>query len=78
MKSVYMITYILLFLWDTTHIFIGLCSFSAFSFHQCIPGYRAEEAVEMLKTFYKQENPNGQFSIVNNVLPLNLYKESLL
>uniref|UniRef100_A0A8C0JHK2 tRNA-specific adenosine deaminase 2 n=1 Tax=Canis lupus dingo TaxID=286419 RepID=A0A8C0JHK2_CANLU len=29
---------------------------------QCIPGYRAEEAVEMLKTFYKQENPNGQFS----------------
>ncbi|XP_043313224.1 tRNA-specific adenosine deaminase 2 isoform X2 [Cervus elaphus] len=29
---------------------------------QCTPGYRAEEAVEMLKTFYKQENPNGQFS----------------
>ncbi|XP_063089479.1 tRNA-specific adenosine deaminase 2 isoform X2 [Cavia porcellus] len=28
---------------------------------QCIPGYRAEEAVELLKTFYKQENPNGQF-----------------
>uniref|UniRef100_A0A5F8GMR5 tRNA-specific adenosine deaminase 2 n=1 Tax=Monodelphis domestica TaxID=13616 RepID=A0A5F8GMR5_MONDO len=26
---------------------------------QCIPGYQAEEAVEMLKTFYKQENPNG-------------------
>lgn len=30
--------------------------------HQCIPGYRAEEAVELLKTFYKQENPNGEFS----------------
>lgn len=29
---------------------------------QCIPGYRAEEAVELLKTFYKQENPNGEFS----------------
>ncbi|KAG5205648.1 hypothetical protein JEQ12_018898 [Ovis aries] len=29
---------------------------------QCTPGYRAEEAVEMLKTFYKQENPNGPFS----------------
>ncbi|XP_036171967.1 tRNA-specific adenosine deaminase 2 isoform X5 [Myotis myotis] len=26
---------------------------------QCIPGYRAEEAVEMLKNFYKQENPNA-------------------
>ncbi|XP_064412086.1 tRNA-specific adenosine deaminase 2 isoform X2 [Latimeria chalumnae] len=26
---------------------------------KCISGYRAEEAVEMLKTFYKQENPNG-------------------
>ncbi|KTF82858.1 hypothetical protein cypCar_00004225 [Cyprinus carpio] len=26
---------------------------------QCIAGYRAEEAVEMLKTFYKQENPNA-------------------
>ncbi|KAB5517260.1 hypothetical protein PHYPO_G00187630 [Pangasianodon hypophthalmus] len=25
---------------------------------KCIPGHRAEEAVEMLKTFYKQENPN--------------------
>ncbi|XP_042521718.1 tRNA-specific adenosine deaminase 2-like [Dipodomys spectabilis] len=24
---------------------------------QCIPGYRAEEAVELLKAFYKQENP---------------------
>ncbi|KAM3861431.1 tRNA-specific adenosine deaminase 2 [Diretmus argenteus] len=24
-----------------------------------VPGYRAEEAVEMLKTFYKQENPNA-------------------
>lgn len=32
------------------------------SLPQCIPGYRAEEAVELLKTFYKQENPNGQFS----------------
>jgi len=38
---------------------------------QCIPGYRAEEAVEMLKTFYKQENPNGQFSpAVHNVTSL--------
>lgn len=26
---------------------------------QCVSGHRAEEAVEMLKTFYKQENPNG-------------------
>ncbi|XP_029903730.1 tRNA-specific adenosine deaminase 2 [Myripristis murdjan] len=26
---------------------------------QCVAGYRAEEAVEMLKTFYKQENPNA-------------------
>ncbi|XP_053504070.1 tRNA-specific adenosine deaminase 2 [Ictalurus furcatus] len=25
---------------------------------KCIPGHRAEEAVDMLKTFYKQENPN--------------------
>ncbi|XP_054878969.1 tRNA-specific adenosine deaminase 2 isoform X2 [Poeciliopsis prolifica] len=25
----------------------------------CVPGHRAEEAVEMLKTFYKQENPNA-------------------
>ncbi|XP_049758511.1 tRNA-specific adenosine deaminase 2 [Elephas maximus indicus] len=31
---------------------------------QCIPGYRAEEAVEMLKTFYKQENPNAPKSKV--------------
>ncbi|GAB5571948.1 tRNA-specific adenosine deaminase 2 isoform X5 [Prionailurus iriomotensis] len=30
----------------------------------CIPGYRAEEAVEMLKTFYKQENPNAPKSKV--------------
>uniref|UniRef100_A0A671NMM7 tRNA-specific adenosine deaminase 2 n=1 Tax=Sinocyclocheilus anshuiensis TaxID=1608454 RepID=A0A671NMM7_9TELE len=26
---------------------------------KCIAGYRAEEAVAMLKTFYKQENPNA-------------------
>ncbi|XP_030577468.1 tRNA-specific adenosine deaminase 2 isoform X1 [Archocentrus centrarchus] len=26
---------------------------------KCISGHRAEEAVEMLKTFYKQENPNA-------------------
>ncbi|XP_018598069.1 tRNA-specific adenosine deaminase 2 [Scleropages formosus] len=26
---------------------------------ECISGFRAEEAVEMLKTFYKQENPNA-------------------
>uniref|UniRef100_A0A9J8BWC9 Adenosine deaminase tRNA specific 2 n=1 Tax=Cyprinus carpio carpio TaxID=630221 RepID=A0A9J8BWC9_CYPCA len=26
---------------------------------KCIAGYRAEEAVEMLKTFYKQENPKA-------------------
>ncbi|KAM6965527.1 tRNA-specific adenosine deaminase 2 [Aplochiton taeniatus] len=26
---------------------------------KCVPGYRAEEAVEMLKTFYKQQNPNA-------------------
>ncbi|ELK36467.1 tRNA-specific adenosine deaminase 2 [Myotis davidii] len=30
----------------------------------CIPGYRAEEAVEMLKNFYKQENPNAPKSKV--------------
>ncbi|XP_060687200.1 tRNA-specific adenosine deaminase 2 [Hemiscyllium ocellatum] len=26
---------------------------------QCLGGYRAEEAVELLKTFYKAENPNA-------------------
>ncbi|XP_072536543.1 tRNA-specific adenosine deaminase 2 isoform X2 [Salminus brasiliensis] len=26
---------------------------------KCLSGHRAEEAVEMLKTFYKQENPNA-------------------
>ncbi|XP_053737990.1 tRNA-specific adenosine deaminase 2 [Synchiropus splendidus] len=26
---------------------------------QCLSGHRAEEAVQMLKTFYKQENPNA-------------------
>ncbi|XP_062857273.1 tRNA-specific adenosine deaminase 2 [Trichomycterus rosablanca] len=26
---------------------------------KCIPGHRAEEAVEILKLFYKQENPNA-------------------
>uniref|UniRef100_H2UUY3 tRNA-specific adenosine deaminase 2 n=1 Tax=Takifugu rubripes TaxID=31033 RepID=H2UUY3_TAKRU len=26
---------------------------------KCVSGHRAGEAVEMLKTFYKQENPNG-------------------
>ena len=26
---------------------------------QCVSGHRADEAVKMLKTFYKQENPNG-------------------
>nr|KAF6503671.1 adenosine deaminase tRNA specific 2 [Rousettus aegyptiacus] len=31
---------------------------------QCIPGYRAEEAVEMLRSFYKQENPNAPKSKV--------------
>ncbi|XP_069831140.1 tRNA-specific adenosine deaminase 2 isoform X2 [Dendropsophus ebraccatus] len=29
-----------------------------------IPGYKAEKAVEMLKTFYKQENPNAPKSKV--------------
>ncbi|KAK1795775.1 hypothetical protein P4O66_008845, partial [Electrophorus voltai] len=29
------------------------------SWKHCIRGHRAEEAVEMLKIFYKQENPNG-------------------
>lgn len=63
--------YTLLCLWDIGHIFICQKSFSVFSFHQCIPGYRAEEAVEMLKTFYKQENPNGEFSpVVHNVTSL--------
>ncbi|XP_072906528.1 tRNA-specific adenosine deaminase 2 isoform X3 [Hemitrygon akajei] len=31
---------------------------------QCIGGYRAEEAVELLKTFYKAENPNAPKSKV--------------
>uniref|UniRef100_A0A8C0J5F2 tRNA-specific adenosine deaminase 2 n=1 Tax=Chelonoidis abingdonii TaxID=106734 RepID=A0A8C0J5F2_CHEAB len=31
---------------------------------QCIAGYRAEEAVDMLKTFYRQENPNAPKSKV--------------
>uniref|UniRef100_A0A4X2K211 tRNA-specific adenosine deaminase 2 n=2 Tax=Vombatus ursinus TaxID=29139 RepID=A0A4X2K211_VOMUR len=31
---------------------------------KCIPGYQAEEAVEMLKIFYKQENPNAPKSKV--------------
>ncbi|CAL8316599.1 unnamed protein product [Merluccius merluccius] len=26
---------------------------------KCVAGYRAQEAVEMLKAFYKQENPNA-------------------
>nr|XP_020514811.1 tRNA-specific adenosine deaminase 2 [Labrus bergylta] len=26
---------------------------------KCVSGHRAEEAVEMLKSFYKQENPNA-------------------
>lgn len=45
-----------------THIQSWLTLTSRSSLHQCIPGYRAEEAVELLKTFYKQENPNGEFS----------------
>uniref|UniRef100_A0A8C0HL50 Adenosine deaminase tRNA specific 2 n=1 Tax=Buteo japonicus TaxID=224669 RepID=A0A8C0HL50_9AVES len=31
---------------------------------ECISGYRAEEAVEMLKAFYRQENPNAPKSKV--------------
>ncbi|XP_060096425.1 tRNA-specific adenosine deaminase 2 [Heteronotia binoei] len=31
---------------------------------QCIAGYRSEEAVAMLKTFYRQENPNAPKSKV--------------
>ncbi|XP_055495117.1 tRNA-specific adenosine deaminase 2 isoform X2 [Leucoraja erinacea] len=31
---------------------------------QCIGGYRADEAVELLKTFYKAENPNAPKSKV--------------
>ncbi|XP_048392128.1 tRNA-specific adenosine deaminase 2 isoform X2 [Stegostoma tigrinum] len=31
---------------------------------QCIGGYRANEAVELLKTFYKAENPNAPKSKV--------------
>uniref|UniRef100_A0A096MAI4 tRNA-specific adenosine deaminase 2 n=1 Tax=Poecilia formosa TaxID=48698 RepID=A0A096MAI4_POEFO len=31
------------------------------TFRRCfLSGHRADEAVEMLKTFYKQENPNGE------------------
>ncbi|MBN3306496.1 ADAT2 deaminase, partial [Amia calva] len=33
---------------------------------KCISGYRAEEAVEMLKSFYKHENPNGKRPEPNN------------
>ncbi|XP_073527480.1 tRNA-specific adenosine deaminase 2 isoform X2 [Phyllobates terribilis] len=29
----------------------------------CLPGYRAEKAVEMLKTFYKKENPNASLTL---------------
>lgn len=39
------------------------------SVYQCIPGHRAEEAVDMLKTFYKQENPNGEsFHLIVKIL----------
>ncbi|XP_068087804.1 tRNA-specific adenosine deaminase 2 isoform X3 [Hyperolius riggenbachi] len=31
---------------------------------KCIPGYNANKAVDMLKTFYKQENPNAPKSKV--------------
>ncbi|XP_071997456.1 tRNA-specific adenosine deaminase 2 isoform X1 [Engystomops pustulosus] len=31
---------------------------------KCIPGYKAEKAVEMLKIFYTQENPNAPKSKV--------------
>ncbi|KAK1171512.1 tRNA-specific adenosine deaminase 2, partial [Acipenser oxyrinchus oxyrinchus] len=31
-------------------------------FHNCISGCRAEEAMEMLKMFYKQESPNGKYN----------------
>ncbi|NXK08750.1 ADAT2 deaminase, partial [Herpetotheres cachinnans] len=31
---------------------------------ECISGYRAKEAVEMLKAFYRQENPNAPKSKV--------------
>ncbi|KAI3364595.1 hypothetical protein L3Q82_011379 [Scortum barcoo] len=41
---------------------VSLC-LSTFCFFiscvQCVSGHRAEEAVEMLKTFYKQDNPNA-------------------
>ncbi|OXB83711.1 UNVERIFIED_CONTAM: hypothetical protein H355_013066 [Colinus virginianus] len=32
--------------------------------HSCIAGYRAKDAVEMLKAFYRQENPNAPKSKV--------------
>ncbi|KAM3932298.1 tRNA-specific adenosine deaminase 2 [Leptodactylus fuscus] len=31
---------------------------------KCIPGYEAKKSVELLKTFYKQENPNAPKSKV--------------
>lgn len=34
-------------------------------YFQCVSGHRAGEAVEMLKTFYKQENPNGINTYLN-------------
>lgn len=31
-------------------------------------GYYAKEAVELLKAFYRQENPNGRFHINGSIL----------
>ncbi|XP_042334445.1 tRNA-specific adenosine deaminase 2 [Sceloporus undulatus] len=38
---------------------------------QCKVGYRSEEAVEMLKTFYRQENPNAPKSKVRKKTALS-------
>lgn len=42
--------------------------FSPLWFEQCIGGYRAKDAVEMLKAFYRQENPNGRFHVSGSIL----------
>ncbi|XP_014448504.1 tRNA-specific adenosine deaminase 2 isoform X2 [Tupaia chinensis] len=46
------------------YVTVEPCIMCATALRLCIPGFRAEEAVEMLKTFYKQENPNAPKSKV--------------
>lgn len=50
---------------------VCLCGYVFMSTHllcvQCVSGHRADEAVEILKTFYKQQNPNGGLWFLNIV-----------